>query len=240
VSASVAVDVGVREDLALATRMLAMLGLLGYSGHVSARVGPGADAFLIQPFDADRATLAPDELLVVSGASGEVLDGDARPVDEVELHRQILLARPEVGAVAHVHGDRATAFTLVSGGAPLVPLKNHACRWRSGIPVHADPSHINAVDQAQALADTLGPHHAVQLRAHGQVLVAEDVRAVFADAVHFFENVELALTAASLGGRLEPLSDAELDAFEATFNRSRHTAKLWRHFVGRADRVGIV
>jgi hypothetical protein len=65
------------------------------------------------------------------------------------------------------------------------------------------------------------------------VLVAEDVRSVFADAVHFAENVELALLVPGLGRPL-PLTDAELDAFEQTFDRPRHVRKLWAHYAARA------
>ena len=99
--------------------------------------------------------------------------------------------------------------------------------------MHPDPSHIVTAEQGAAVAATLGAHNGVQLRGHGQVLVAEDVRSVFADAVHFAENVELALLVPGLGRPL-PLTDAELDAFEATFDRPRHVRKLWAHYAARA------
>ena len=114
----------------------------------------------------------------------------------------------------------------------LAPFRNHAARWRSGVLVHPDPSHIVSVEQGAAIARTLGAHNGVQLRGHGQVLVAEDVTSVFADAVHFAENVEVALVVAGLGRPL-PLTAAELDAFEATFDRPRHVRKLWAHYLNR-------
>jgi ribulose-5-phosphate 4-epimerase/fuculose-1-phosphate aldolase len=218
-----------RDQLAACTRMLAMLGMLGYSGHVSARLGD--DALLLQPFDADRATLEPDDLLELRGG---VAPAGTRPIAEAELHRQVLLARPDAGAVAHLHLDRATAFTLAEG-AVLAPFRNHAARWRTGLPVHADASHVVTAAQGAAVVATLGACNAVQLRGHGQVLLAEDVPSVFADAVHFAENVELALLVPTLG-RPAPLTDTELDAFEATFDRPRHVRKLWSHYAARAER----
>jgi L-ribulose-5-phosphate 4-epimerase len=222
------VSASLGEELAACTRMLAMLGMLGYSGHVSARVGE--DALLVPPFDADRATLSAEALLELRDG---VAAGGSRPIAEAELHRQVLLSRPEVNAVAHMHLDRATAFTLAEG-AVLAPFRNHAARWRSGLPVHADASHIVTPEQGAAVAATLGAHNGLQLRGHGQVLVAEDVPSVFADAVHFAENVELALLVPTLG-RPRPLTDPELDAFEATFNRPRHVRKLWAYYAARAD-----
>jgi L-ribulose-5-phosphate 4-epimerase len=52
-----------REEVAACTLLLNDLGLLGYSGHVSARL-PGRDAFLVQGFDQSRASLKPTDLLV--------------------------------------------------------------------------------------------------------------------------------------------------------------------------------
>src|SRR3989442_4434698 len=60
---SKAIERGLREQVAACTRLLTDLGILGYSGHVSARL-PGCDAFLVQPFDQSRATLRPDDLLI--------------------------------------------------------------------------------------------------------------------------------------------------------------------------------
>ena len=53
-----------RRQVAACTLLLNDLGLLGYSGHVSARL-PGRDALLIQPTDQPRLALSPDDLLTV-------------------------------------------------------------------------------------------------------------------------------------------------------------------------------
>ena len=64
-----------REQVAACTLLLNDLGLLGYSGHVSARL-PGRDALLIQSFDQSRASLKPGDLLVVD-FDGKKLAGPA-------------------------------------------------------------------------------------------------------------------------------------------------------------------
>jgi hypothetical protein len=62
---------------------------------------------------------------------------------------------------------------------------------------------------------------------------------VFADAVHFAENVDLALLVPGLGRPL-PLTDAERDAFEATLDRPRHVRKVWAHHVARMGSFAAV
>lgn len=227
-----------RDQVAACTLLLNDLGILGYSGHVSARL-PGADAFLIPSFDQSRAEVAPHDLLICD-LDGAVLTGPPglRPPAEVHLHGEVLRARSDVHAVAHFHHDIATVFTLVDGAA-LRPVKNHAARWATGIPVHSDPSHISDPRRGRAAAQSLGPHHAMLIRAHGEVVAAESVPAVFVDCVHFVENAEAAYRAAALGA-VAPLTAAEIAGFLRDFDRPRHIAKLWAYYVGRGRRGGRV
>ena len=226
------VETLLRQEVAACTLILNEEGLLGYSGHVSARL-PGEDAFLIQPIDVSRAGLKPDDLMVCN-FDGKVVRGNhnpkARPPAEVFLHGEILRARPDVNSVAHFHHDLTNVFTLVEG-AELSPIKNHAIRWRSGIPVHPDPSHVSDSGLGRAVAETLGPHHALQIRAHGQVIAAESVRAVLIDSIHFVENAVTMYHAAALG-KVRALSPADMDAFAVAFKRDPHISKLWTYYVG--------
>ena len=220
-----------REQVAACTLLLNDLGLMGYSGHVSARL-PGRDALLIQPFDQSRASLKPADLLICD-FDGNVLKGPKgkRPVSEVFLHTEILRARPDVNSVAHFHHELTTVFTLVEG-LELKLIKNHAVRWVSGIPVHEDPSHVSDPELGGALAQTLGPHHALLIRAHGQVVAAESVPGALIDSVHFVENAEVMYQAAALG-KVKPLTQKEIDGFLHDFKRDRHIPKLWTYYVGR-------
>jgi len=227
-----------RGEVAACTLLLNELGILGYSGHVSARL-PRRDTFLIQSFDQSRASLGPNDLLVCD-LDGKTLSAPAglKPPSEVYLHCEILRAREEVQAIAHFHHDLTTAFTLAAGVA-LAPVKNHAVRWASGIPVHADPSHVSDPSLGRALAQTLGRHHALLIRAHGQVVVAESVPAVLIDSVHFVENAQAMYQAAMLG-KVMPLTAKETAAFQRDFDRDRHVAKLWTYYVGRGRASGLL
>lgn len=227
-----------RVQVAACTLLLHDLGILGYSGHISARL-PQREAFLIQPFDQSRSDLGPDDLLICD-FDGSVLAGPARsrPPAEVYLHGEILRARDDVHAVAHFHHDVATVFTLVQGVA-LKPLKNHAARWASGIPIHLDPCHVSDAALGRAAATCLGAHHAMLIRAHGQVVTAENIPAVLIDCVHFVENAEAMYRAASLG-TVVPLNASEIADFLREFDRPRHIAKLWHYYVGRGRAAGLL
>lgn len=231
-------EAALRRDIAACTRMLVHENILGYSGHVSARL-PGRDALLIQPGLRSRDEVNPEDLVVVD-FEGKVLSGaeNGKPPSEVFIHTEIMKARPDVGAIAHFHPETATLFTLVDD-IKYAPVKNHAARWIAGTPVHPDPSHIDSKESGRALAETLGAYEAALIRAHGAVVVAEDVRALFVDCVHFEENAEALYRAAAIG-RVNPLTAEEAKSFMSSFDRAWHTGKLWSYHVGVAAKAGVI
>jgi ribulose-5-phosphate 4-epimerase/fuculose-1-phosphate aldolase len=218
-------------ETAATTRLLEAKGILDYSGHVSTRI-PGRDAFVIQIGSTSRAEVGPESMLVVD-YDGNVLEGDGQPPSELPIHLEILRARPDVQSVLHSHMELAIAFTMMEG-VKLVPMRARASRWKSGIPTDPDPSHIKLPEQGRALARTLGPHHAVLMRAHGLCLVAESVRALFVDAVHFKENATAQMQALQAGAKPIPLSEAEIEQIERMEMRDWHIKKLWNYYVRKA------
>jgi len=223
------------EQVAAATRMLVEENVLDYSGHISCRL-PGTDTFLIQPVSDSRAELDPDRLVIVD-LDGNVVEGNWRPPLEVALHVEILKARPDVQAVLHCHMDEAITFTLMKD-VPILPLRVYAKRWAAGIPTHADPGHVNTPEKGAALAETLGEGGAALIRAHGLVMVAESVPALFVDAVHFRENCDQQLRVMQVGREPVPLTEDEMELIAGP--RDFHVAKLWNYYVRKNQAGGIV
>jgi L-ribulose-5-phosphate 4-epimerase len=227
-----------RGQVAACTLLLNDLGLLGYSGHVAARI-PGRDAIIIQSRDQPRAKLAHDDLLICD-FDGKLLEGPpgVRPPSEIFLHTEIMRARPDINAVAHFHHDRTTVFTMVEG-ITLKLIKNHAIRWRNGIPIHPEPGHVNTPARGRALVATLGAAHALLIRAHGQVITAESVPAVLVDSATFIENAEAMILASQLG-RVLPLSEAEIADFSASLGRDHFVHKAWTYYVTLGRGRGVL
>jgi L-ribulose-5-phosphate 4-epimerase len=227
-----------RAQVAACTLLLNDLGLLGYSGHVSARL-PGRDAIVIQSRDQPRSQLTPDDLLICD-FDGKLLDGakGVKPPSEIFLHTEIMRARSDVNAVAHFHHDRTTVFTMVQNAA-LGLIKNHAIRWANGIPVHPEPGHVNSPERGRALAKTLGQAHALLIRAHGQVIAAESVPAVLVDSATFIENAEAMILAMQLG-RVLPLSETEIADFRASLDRDHFVRKAWAYYVALGRTRGVL
>ena len=64
---------------------------------------------------------------------------------------------------------------------------------------HPESWHIDTAERGRAMADTLSQHNALLLRAHGAVIVSEDIPALMVDAVHFEENAKALYDASRLG-----------------------------------------
>lgn len=224
-------------EVAAATRMLVMEEILDYSGHISARV-PGEDGFVIQRRTDSRSEVEPENLVFV-GYDGKIRGGNGKPPSETVIHTTIFNHRPDVQSVLHCHMELAIAFTMMEG-VTLVPMRARASRWRSGIPTHPDPSHIKLPEQGEALATTLGKHHAALMRAHGLVMAAESAQALVGDAVHFKENAMVQLTAMQAGAKPVPLTDAEIKQILAKEDRDQHVGKLWNYYVRKAAGQGVI
>ncbi|MGW4966095.1 3-oxo-tetronate 4-phosphate decarboxylase [Nonomuraea sp. NPDC004186] len=156
----------------------------GRTGNLSARTG---DAFLITPTGGSLGDVAPDQLSLVSLA-GEHLDGP-RPSKEAFLHAAFYRARPDAGAVVHLHSTYSVAVSCHDGLDPddvLPPLTAYYV-MRVGrlplLPYHApgDPALGPIAERAARSA------HALLLANHGPIAAGADLAAA-ADVVEELEE----------------------------------------------------
>jgi ribulose-5-phosphate 4-epimerase/fuculose-1-phosphate aldolase len=224
-----------REQLATGTRMMVMAELLDYSGHLSARI-PGTDRVLIQPRDASRAGLTPDDILVVD-LDGKLLEGKGPPPAETAIHLGVYRAREDVFAVGHGHPPLSVLFTMVE--QPMIAMRNFGFRFID-CPVHPDPTHIRSLEQGAQVAKTLGKGRCCLLRGHGTVIACEGVQDVFIDTLEMEENARSTVQAAALGKML-PITPAEAELLGPSFTtNSYRTAKVWEHYQEKARQRGAL
>ncbi|MEU6786163.1 3-oxo-tetronate 4-phosphate decarboxylase [Nonomuraea angiospora] len=156
----------------------------GRTGNLSARTG---DTFLITPTGGSLGDVSPDQLSLVSLA-GEHLDGP-RPSKEAFLHAAFYRARPDAGAVVHLHSTYSVAVSCHDGLDPddvLPPLTAYYV-MRVGrlplLPYHApgDPALGPIAERAARTA------HALLLANHGPIAAGADLAAA-ADVVEELEE----------------------------------------------------
>ena len=92
--------------VALAASLFARGFSVGSAGNISVRLPEGG--YLITPTNSSLGRLAPARLARLDGAFAHV--GGDKPSKEVFMHRAFYHARPEAGAVVHLHSTMATAL----------------------------------------------------------------------------------------------------------------------------------
>ena len=222
-----------RETVALCCRMLAMEGLIDYSGHVSARE-PETGHFLIHSRLASRLEVTAKDIVPV--------DIDARPIDpemeppvETALHTEVFRVRDDVGSVIHVHSPWAATWSLTSTEFPAAC--GHAAIFADGVPNLEEARHVRDRERGQRVAAALGEHRALLLRGHGAVVVGATVAEAFAAALHLEENA-LKLFHASLLGQVRPLPTDQLEDLARGWP-TRTVPKIWAYAVSKARHQGL-
>jgi len=166
-----------RQQLLDTSRRLVELGLnRGASGNASVRDG---DGMLITPSALLVSEMTPDRMVRMD-LNGKVLHG-GKPSSEWRFHRDIFSARPEIGAVVHVHSAFATTIACLRCDVPAV---HYMIALAGGDSIRCTPY---SVFGEQALSDhaleALRDRKACLLGNHGMIALGKDLDDALAVAV---------------------------------------------------------
>lgn len=201
-------EAALREAICAHGRLLFGRGYaVGSAGNISVRLPDGC---LITPTNSCLGRLDPARISKLDGTWRHV-DGD-KPSKEVFMHRAFLDARPEAGAVVHLHSTHATAIAcLATPGevAPIPPLTPYfVMRIGRTLTVIRYYRPGDAAMEA-AIAEAARGARAVLLANHGPVVSGRTLD----DAVYAAEELEEAARLALLlrGQPTRTLTAAEVD-----------------------------
>ena len=191
-----------KVKVAQAVRMLAVEGIVNYSGHVSARV-PGTDRIVINSRDASREVVQSENIVTVDLDGNKVAGKEGEP-DETWMHLSIYRARPDVMSVVHSHALYSTSFTIAR--KPILPVTVRGAIFADGVPEYPAAGKIVNREQGDLLAEVLGSRRAALLRMHGAVVVGAYLEEAFTATIQLEENARYQMTASMLGpvDRLTP------------------------------------
>jgi 3-dehydro-4-phosphotetronate decarboxylase len=160
----------------------------GRTGNLSVRVGRSESGdVLLTPTGASLGALDPDELSVIDTSGRHV--GGPRPSKEAFLHAAVYRARPDAGAVVHLHSTYSVAVSCLADVDPadvLPPLTAYYVMRVGRLPLL--PYHAPGDSALEPLAEaTARTDHAFLLSNHGPVVAGADLAAA-ADAVEELEE----------------------------------------------------
>jgi L-ribulose-5-phosphate 4-epimerase len=93
-----------------------------------------AGVMAIKPSGVAYDTLRPDDIVVVSLETGEVVDGVLRPSSDTPTHLLLYRDLPGIGGVAHTHSSAAVSWAQAERDVPCLGT-THADHFHGCIPV---------------------------------------------------------------------------------------------------------
>lgn len=197
----------------LAASLFARGFSVGSAGNISVRL---PDGYLITPTNSSLGRLEAERLAKLDAEFHHI--GGDQPSKEVFMHRAFYTARPEAGAVVHLHSTMATAIAClpdVDADNPIPPLTPYfVMRVGRRMPIvpyyrPGDPAMEPAITEAARGA------RAVLLANHGPVVSGRTLTDTVYAAEELEEAAKLALLLRGADPRL--LTSAQVDTLLATF-----------------------
>lgn len=223
--------------IAAAVRILNFTGVMGKSGHVSARDPADPSRMWINSQAAGRSSLGEDDVVAVDLETGARAGDGPSPPTELHIHRSVYRARPDVAAVVHAHPQHVVALSVA--GRTLVPVTVDGGFLPARVPLLDSAEHVDTPERGDRLAQTLGEAAAVVLRGHGIAVVAGSVELATCRAILAEDNARIQYLASALG---EPraLEPSELDRIARHTSGEAARAKAWRYHVETARKAGAL
>ncbi len=166
-----------REAMIATARRMNASGLnQGTSGNLSVRVEEG---FLVTPTGMDYDALVPEDLVLMRFDGRH--EGPRLPSSEWRFHRDILAARPEVGAVLHAHSMFCT--TLACLRRPI-PSFHYMVAMAGGVDIRCAPyATFGTEELSRHAVAALEGRKACLLANHGMLALGRDLAGAFKLAV---------------------------------------------------------
>ena len=219
-----------RQTVSLASRILAGSGAADLIwGHASVR-DPGGRGVWIKQASWGLEEVTP-ELVHLVTPDGEVLYGGGPRHSEYPIHTEIMLARPDVGGVVHVHSRHAVA--LGASGQPLRPVSHEANYFvPPAVPRFTQTSDlILNRELGAAVARTLGDSAALFLVNHGIVCTGPDLETATVAAILLERACQQQILTQSLGPGYQWTPEDESVAKREHIYSPRAVRQAWDYLV---------
>lgn len=191
-------------------RMVADGLVIGSAGNVSVRLD--ADRFVVSAAGIVYGALSAGDHPVVDIATG-TWEGPCRPTSELALHRGILDAMADVGAVVHTHSRHAAAFAVARLDLPFICNESIATRAeRVLVTRYAPPGTADIAAETLATFRRQPGSRAVLLANHGVVAIGPSVDDAYVVAQSVEWTAEICHLARTLlaAGATEHVLDREV------------------------------
>ena len=198
------VTVEFKADLAAASRILALRGVVDAFGHISHRHPNSPDRYFMSRAMAP-ALVTPKDIIEYDLDSEPCNANGRASFLERFIHGEVYKARPDINSVAHSHSPSVIPFGLVN--SKMEAMFHNAAFLAVGVPIFDISEKFGATDmlvsdhsKGVAFAETLGKKDVALMRAHGSVACGSTLQTTVFRAVYTEINARVQHWTAALGG----------------------------------------
>jgi L-fuculose-phosphate aldolase len=177
-------EAALRASMLTAARKLVTLGLnRGTSGNLGVR---WRDGFLVTPSGVAVEDMQPESMVTMSFSGNTIhsTTDNIKPSSEWRIHRDILAARPDIGAVVHTHSMFATTLACLHRD---IPPFHYMIAVAGGDTIRCAPyARFGSQELSDAALTALEGRKACLLAHHGMLALGRDLN----DALAVAEEVE--------------------------------------------------
>ena len=222
-----------RQELAIANRILANEGVLDAFGHISLRHPTNPDRYLISRYGAAEL-MEPSDILELTLDSKPVEPTSARLFSELVIHGCIYQARPDVHSVCHHHAVSVLPYCIT--GVELVPVMHLGAAlggkvpfWDSRDEFGDTPLLVTKPEEGRSLARALGNQWLVLLRRHGATVAGRSLRECVFRSIYTCRNAELQSRSMAIGS-ISTLSAGEAELCSSHSLTPRTLSRTWEYW----------
>ena len=214
----------VRVDLAACYRLIAHYRWddLVFT-HISARVPGEERAFLLNPYGMMFHEITASSLIKLDFDGNVLLESEEYSVNLAgfTIHSALLMARPDVGSVLHLHSRDGAAVSAQKEG--LLPLTQTAMIARTFLAYHDYEGIALDLGERERLVNDLGDKCLMMLRNHGTLACGPTVADAFVRMFTLERACEMQVAALS-GGRALSIPSEEVQEVVSRQTREGNSA----------------
>ncbi len=230
-----------RQELAVANRILATEGVIDAFGHVSIRHPDNPGRYFLSRSRSPEL-VEPADILEFDLDSQPVHPPTVQLYAERVIHGEIYKARPDVIAVCHHHAPAVMPFCI--SGDPIVPVFHLGAAMGPVAPFWDSrddfgDTNLLVVKPAEgaSLARALGPHLMVLMRRHGATVVGLSLRELVFRSIYSCDNARY-LSEAKRLGNVGPLSPGEIKMAQEIYALPNAQTRAWEYWATRLGKRG--
>ena len=189
----------VQTEVCKTAKAMADAGLTaGTWGNISGRID---DTYMaITPSGMDYSRLVPDQMVIVNMHTGEY-EGDLKPSIEVPIHSKILLNKPNINGIVHVHSSKALAVAVTRKGIP--PICDDQVQILGGDVRCAAYTYPGSAEMAESVLEALDERNGALIANHGSIAIGRSLKEALVGVTVLEKTAQIWIDVQSLGGYVE-------------------------------------